>query len=70
MIIPVHEIEGATYLLEDGLWVCQHDSDIEVEDVEVDTMRNGEHDTYTVKAAFCSDCGEEVEYNFEEDFND
>lgn len=37
-------------------WSCEHPSFHE-ETVEVDTMRNGEHDTYPAKVLICDDCG-------------
>jgi hypothetical protein len=42
--------------------VCEHPEDArEIEDIEVDTMRNGEHDTYPAKIYVCGLCGEQVE---------
>ncbi len=46
---------------EDGEFECPHDN-WQWEQVEVDTMRNGEHDTYTVPVAVCNDCGIDLDY--------
>jgi hypothetical protein len=51
-----------------GTWECpmgfedahEHEN-LEVEDTEVDTMRNGEHDTYAAQIYVCADCGVTVE---------
>ena len=40
-------------------WSCEHE-DVESEVVEVDTMRNGEHDTYETIAYDCTLCGTDV----------
>lgn len=57
-----------------GIWECDNTGegisdthehkDYEVETVEVDTMRNGEHDTYEVQIYVCGGvegCGVEIE---------
>lgn len=46
---------------EDRQYRCTH-VDVNIEDVEVDTMRSGEHDTYTTKAAICAnpECEEDL----------
>lgn len=40
--------------------ICAH-QDLEIETVEVDTMRNGEHDTYEREIYVCADCGIQVD---------
>lgn len=41
---------------------CSHPDDArQVEDTEVDTMRNGEHDTYPVQIYVCGVCNETLE---------
>lgn len=50
-----------------GIWECQNEAcgasdthghdDIQIVDVEQDTMRNGEHDTYTTQIYECQTCG-------------
>lgn len=42
-------------------FVCDHSSSHHFEDVEVDTMTNGEHDTYNSKVAVCDDCDTQIE---------
>ena len=39
---------------------CDHEN-YHNEPHEVDTMRNGEHDTYTAYHVECDDCGEELD---------
>ncbi len=39
---------------------CEHENTETIED-EVDTMRNGEHDTYKVKYEVCELCGVQVD---------
>ena len=61
--IYITEIETCTWDYSEGAGQCQHDGGYRVEAVEVDTMRNGEHDTYEVNVAICidPDCDEELE---------
>jgi hypothetical protein len=40
---------------------CEH-KETEEKSIEVDTMRNGEHDTYETKMQECLACRSEVEY--------
>lgn len=40
-------------------WSCEHE-ETEAEEIEVDTMRNGEHDTYKTIAYDCKLCGTDV----------
>lgn len=42
-------------------FTCDHSSGHHFEDVEVDTTRNGEHDTYVSKVAICDDCDKQIE---------
>lgn len=63
-----------------GIWECDESGegisdscphyDTEVETIEVDTMRNGEHDTYERRVYVCSLCGCDVEGDPDEDSND
>lgn len=46
-------VRGHDYEFEDGVYHCLH-SDYRIETTEVDTMRNGEHDTYEVPIAICN----------------
>jgi hypothetical protein len=58
--ILIKQIETpALELNEDGEFVCPH-TDYHWETVEVDTMRNGEHDTYEQQVAVCSACDESL----------
>lgn len=61
MNIGVKVVPSATWEWEGGAFYCTHDEGVELETVEVDTMRQGEHDTYETTLAFCADpdCGEE-----------
>lgn len=63
-------IESDYYDADDRLHIklsCDHES-YHVEAGEADTMRNGEHDTYTVYYTECDDCGEalDIEPDFDE----
>lgn len=58
-IINVTQENTATWLLESDKFSCQHDGNVVIKNVEIDTMRNGEHDTYMGIAAVCEDCEEE-----------
>ena len=56
MTITVKQIKTPRLTLnEDGEFTCPHES-YHWETVEVDTMRNGEHDTYESSVAVCDDC--------------
>lgn len=60
--IHVTAIDTATlWLNEDNEFECLHDEGTHVETVEVDTMRNGEHDTYEVRIYVCDTCDAEVD---------
>ncbi len=61
MNINVKEIVTSNWILEDTSLYCQHDGDVTQEDIEIDYMRNGEHDTYKSSRTFCDDCGDELE---------
>lgn len=43
------------------MFICDHGMSYHFEEVEVDTMRNGEHDTYMATTAVCDDCDQELE---------
>lgn len=63
--------DGSVYEFDkvDFQYYCVHEN-VNIEKVEVDTMRNGEHDTYEQIIAVCanSQCEEEIEnYQFDED---
>lgn len=61
MCIEVKQAEQSSWILnEDNEFECTHDNRI-VETFEVDTLRNGEHDTYKVRVYVCTDCGAELE---------
>lgn len=68
MKIKVIEIPNCTWELEDDTFYCTHD-EFTVETFEVDTMRNGEHDTYETQGYVCADpdCEEVLEGSPEED---
>lgn len=73
MRVPVLYIENSTWELEGDSFYCLHDEGVRVEQVEVDTMRDGEHDTYEVPVAICvdPDCDQEIEnYDFTPDYDD
>lgn len=70
MKITIKEIETATWQLnEDNEFECTHDAGSTVETGEVDTMRNGEHDTYEVSYYQCidPDCEAELDGSPDED---
>ena len=52
--ILVREIPNCTWELEGDTFYCTHE-DWHRETTEVDTMRNGEHDTYETPIAVCDD---------------
>lgn len=60
--------QSSWILNEDGEFECAHD-DSRVETFEVDTMRNGEHDTYEQRGYVCADydCEAELDGNPDED---
>ena len=60
--IPVKEIELSSWSIneDDGHFHCDHEF-THIEQFEVDTMRNGEHDTYNVPGYVCDDCDEVLE---------
>lgn len=61
-LIDIKYVDAATYILnEDSEFECLHDEGTHVETVEVDTMRNGEHDTYEVRIYVCDTCDAEVD---------
>jgi hypothetical protein len=61
-LIDIKYVDAATYILnEDNEFECLHDEGTHVETVEVDTMRNGEHDTYEVRIYVCDTCDAEVD---------
>lgn len=64
--IHVKDIPNCTWELEGDSFFCTHD-EIEIETFEVDTMRNGEHDTYETEGYVCAECGEDLEGNPAED---
>jgi hypothetical protein len=73
MKIAIKEIETASWILnEDNEFECSHDLGSRVETGEVDTMRNGEHDTYEVRYYVCADydCEAELDGNPDEDAHD
>lgn len=73
MQIIIKEIECATWVLnEDNEFECTHDAGSTVETGEVDTMRNGEHDTYEVRYYQCvdPDCEAELDGSPDEDAHD
>lgn len=73
MQIIIKEIECATWVLnEDNVFECTHDAGSTVETGEVDTMRNGEHDTYEVRYYQCvdPDCEAELDGSPDEDAYD
>ena len=43
------------------MFICDHGMSYHFEDVEVDTMRNGEYDTYMATTVVCDDCDQELE---------
>lgn len=53
-IIVKQPYQSSWILNEDGEFECAHD-DSRVETFEVDTMRNGEHDTYEQQGYVCAD---------------
>lgn len=55
MRIPVSFVETSTWVLIDKSFICLHDEGVYIEQLEVDTMRNGIHDQIRVPAAFCKD---------------
>lgn len=65
MKIRIIEIPSATWQLAEGetTFECTHDEGFHKDTTEVDTMRNGEHDTYTVPIAICEDpdCDEDLD---------
>ncbi len=63
--------QSSWILNEDGEFECAHD-DSRVETFEVDTMRNGEHDTYEVRYYVCADndCEAELDGSPDEDAHD
>lgn len=70
MKIAIKETETATWQLnEDNEFECTHDAGSTVETVEVDTMRNGEHDTYEQRIYVCvdPDCEAELDGSPDED---
>lgn len=69
MKITVNQPGQSSWKLnEDGEFECAHD-DSRVETFEVDTMRNGEHDTYEVRGYVCADydCEAELDGDPDED---
>lgn len=67
MQITVKQPEQSSWILnEDGDFECAHD-DSRVETFEVDTMRNGEHDTYEVRGYVCADYDCEAELDGDPD---
>lgn len=63
LFIYPHKLAGVySCELDDGCgasWSCEHEN-FERGTGEVDTMRNGEHDTYEVPTAECTDCEQDV----------
>jgi hypothetical protein len=59
----------------EGIWECEESGssdscphyDTGVKTIEVDTMRNGEHDTYDARVYYCTLCGCDVEGDPDED---
>lgn len=57
-----------------GLWECENcgasdtheHEEIIAETIEVDTMRNGEHDTYLTTIHVCDTCGIQVDWGMED----
>lgn len=60
MKINVTYIPTGTRTMEDGEFYCEHEN-THYEIVEVDTMRDGEHDTYNSEIEICDDCDAEVD---------
>lgn len=60
--IQIKEYVISSWSLQEGdtQFGCDHE-DYHFETVEVDTMRNGEHDTYETQLAVCSTCDETLE---------
>lgn len=55
MKITVQEVPTATWRQDGDAFFCEHDGGVNEEEVEMDTMRDGEHDTYTTQVAICAD---------------
>lgn len=71
MQVAITEIETSTVELnEDNEFECTHDVGQRVETYEVDTMRNGEHDTYEERGYVCDDCGAQLDGDPDEDAHD
>jgi hypothetical protein len=64
MNIQVQTPEASVYYLEDDTFVCEH-VNTEVETFEVDTMSNGEYDSYESRALVCQDCDEQLDWDFD-----
>lgn len=65
VITNIKQDTQAFFLDEDNVWVCAH-VDYEIEQDEVDTMREGEHDSYYQKVWQCNHCAawQHVDYHW------
>ena len=60
--IPIKQVEGSTWVLDyiTGEWLCQHDCEIYMEEVEDVYYGNGEIVADSSKVPVCSVCDEQL----------